>query len=358
MTLCHRLLTFAMLLLTISVAAAAEPASRRPQADTPETRLRKYLDALDHHRGDDARAIAKQAAEQSPGPIADLMIRHSRLLAANKAEPRSRPTAKREDNAQSDILVTRTYNVADLVVAPQEVDIGQLPAGDAQQNEAGEPDFDPLVDLIITTVKPATWNTVGGRGAVTPFKANFAIVVSQTAQVHAEIVELLECLRRLQDVTVMFDTKFITLPEKDLPQALQAGNAKKEVTLDSRQTAELVAAAGKSGTSQSFRRVTTLCGQSVLLPASITLSDAARLRLKANVSADRRGVILVLKGGQTQVGSARVADGRTLAVDFTPPTDEHKSNSATGVTRRFLLLSPQIIIAEEEEEKLGIEASK
>ena len=44
-----------------------------------------------------------------------------------------------------------------------------------------------------------------------PFETNLSLVVSQTQEVHEEIVDLLEQLRRLQDLQVTIEVRFITL---------------------------------------------------------------------------------------------------------------------------------------------------
>jgi type II secretory pathway component GspD/PulD (secretin) len=60
-------------------------------------------------------------------------------------------------------------------------------------------------------VSPQSWNTVGGQGAIQPFATNLSIVVSQTQEVHEEIADLLEQLRRLQDLQVTIEVRFIRL---------------------------------------------------------------------------------------------------------------------------------------------------
>ena len=72
-------------------------------------------------------------------------------------------------------------------------------------------DFQSLIDLIQNTVAPQTWNTVGGQGAIQPFATNLSLVVSQTQEVHEEIADLLEQLRRLQDLQVTIEVRFIRL---------------------------------------------------------------------------------------------------------------------------------------------------
>jgi general secretion pathway protein D len=73
------------------------------------------------------------------------------------------------------------------------------------------PDFDPLIELITTTVKPQTWDEVGGPGSISPVTNNLSLVISQTEEVHQAIADLLEQLRRNQDLQVTIEVRFITL---------------------------------------------------------------------------------------------------------------------------------------------------
>ena len=73
-------------------------------------------------------------------------------------------------------------------------------------------DFDSLIELITTTDRsPQSWDDVGGPGSIAPFETNLSLVVSQTQEVHEEIADLLEQLRRLQDLQVTIEVRFITL---------------------------------------------------------------------------------------------------------------------------------------------------
>jgi general secretion pathway protein D len=69
------------------------------------------------------------------------------------------------------------------------------------------------MDLIRTTIAQDTWDTIGGRGAMKPFETNLSLVVSQTQEVHEQIANLLEQLRRLQDLQVTIEVRFITLAD-------------------------------------------------------------------------------------------------------------------------------------------------
>ena len=78
----------------------------------------------------------------------------------------------------------------------------------------GQADFQSLIDLIQNTVGgPAAWADGGGNGAIRPFDTNLSLVVSQTQEVHEEIADLLEQLRRLQDLQVTIEVRFITLAD-------------------------------------------------------------------------------------------------------------------------------------------------
>jgi general secretion pathway protein D len=85
------------------------------------------------------------------------------------------------------------------------IPFGPPSAGGSTQN------FQPLIDLIQSTVAADSWDVVGGQGAIRPFDTNLSLVVRQTQEVHEEIADLLEQLRRLQDLQVTIEVRFITL---------------------------------------------------------------------------------------------------------------------------------------------------
>lgn len=88
------------------------------------------------------------------------------------------------DAQRGDALVTEVYDVYDLVFT-----------GDDSRRE--EFDFDGLIQVITSTIEPATWSQVGGIGWAKGFssKGRAALVVSQTPKVQRRIADLLERLR-------------------------------------------------------------------------------------------------------------------------------------------------------------------
>lgn len=86
-----------------------------------------------------------------------------------------------------------------------------LATGPGGAGGAALADFDSLIDLIVSTIQPTTWDEVGGPGSIREFPTNLSLVISQTQEVHEEIADLLEQLRRMQDLQVTIEVRFITL---------------------------------------------------------------------------------------------------------------------------------------------------
>lgn len=74
-------------------------------------------------------------------------------------------------------------------------------------------DFQSLIDLIQTTVVPDTWEALGGPSTMAPYPQNLSLVISTTSDVHDQIADLLESLRRLQNLQITIEVRFITLSD-------------------------------------------------------------------------------------------------------------------------------------------------
>ena len=91
---------------------------------------------------------------------------------------------------------------------------GSMPIGSGPGGMGGaaSADFDSLIDLIVSTVASETWaENGGGEAEIRPFPTNLSLVISQTQAVHEQIADLLEQLRRLQDLQVTIEVRFIRL---------------------------------------------------------------------------------------------------------------------------------------------------
>jgi hypothetical protein len=101
-------------------------------------------------------------------------------------------------------LVTRVYPVADLVVPLDEPGSKRGPVQTQERK---------LIELLASTVQPRTWSEVGGPGTIDYFPLTMSLVVNQTPDVQEQIQELLTALRRLQDVEVTVELRFLTVSE-------------------------------------------------------------------------------------------------------------------------------------------------
>jgi type II secretory pathway component GspD/PulD (secretin) len=107
-------------------------------------------------------------------------------------------------------------------------------------------DFTPLIQLITATIAPGTWKVTdqgggdnsaayglgGGFGAgdaggldqatpigsITPFFLSISLIIRHTAEIHDQIADLLRQLRRLQDLQVSIEVRFITLSDSFFEQ--------------------------------------------------------------------------------------------------------------------------------------------
>jgi hypothetical protein len=89
-------------------------------------------------------------------------------------------------------LETRVYRVDDLILT-QSTDKDKGSADNGVLKFTGA-DYAGLIDVVTTTVKPETWDTVGRPGSISPYRGTLCI--SQTAEVHREIKKLLNDLRQ------------------------------------------------------------------------------------------------------------------------------------------------------------------
>lgn len=85
----------------------------------------------------------------------------------------------------------RIYQVHDLVVMPSDP-------------TAAHPDFDTLIEIVVSTIKPETWSEAGGYACVKPFRGPgvLALIVMQTDETHEHIEALLKSLRAAREPKV------------------------------------------------------------------------------------------------------------------------------------------------------------
>jgi general secretion pathway protein D len=120
--------------------------------------------------------------------------------------------ARKNGAAANDRILAQQFNAAPAAgPGSATVPIGAGPGG---LGGGANADFDSLIDLIVSTVSTETWaENGGGEAEIRPFPTNLSLVISQTQAVHEEIADLLAQLRRLQDLQVTIEVRFITLSD-------------------------------------------------------------------------------------------------------------------------------------------------
>ncbi len=74
-----------------------------------------------------------------------------------------------------------------------------------------EADFEPLIDLIKSTIDAEGWDDTNGDGTIQAYVPNLSLIVSQTQEVQDQIQDLLQKLRELNDVQIVVEVRFIIL---------------------------------------------------------------------------------------------------------------------------------------------------
>jgi hypothetical protein len=87
-------------------------------------------------------------------------------------------------------VTTKVLDVADIVVC-------------RDSNDKPWDDYDTLINMITSTIKPTTWDSVGGPGNIAPANLGSAkaLVISQTDDVHSQIAETIAKIRAIAKKT-------------------------------------------------------------------------------------------------------------------------------------------------------------
>jgi type II secretory pathway component GspD/PulD (secretin) len=70
-----------------------------------------------------------------------------------------------------------------------------------------------LIKLITSSIKPQSWQDMGGKGTIDYHPLTMALIINQTPDIQEQVAELLAALRRLQDQEVAVEVRFITIAE-------------------------------------------------------------------------------------------------------------------------------------------------
>lgn len=293
-------------------------------------------------------------------PVADLVI------------PKPKPVVVRLSDGQSSVPQANLQNDPDEVrlVSNQVQDHAQL-------------DFDSIGELITTVVEPDSWQEVGGRGTLRTNETTLSLVIRQTQDVHREISDLIDQLRRLRDVQVTLQMQPLELSQGFLAdwndglefEPLSEAKLHRYVRLSATQADEL----RKAGKPTTFPKVTLFNGQLCELRMDEQDGIKQNWHVQPVVSGDRRSVRLGvgIDDGRNRTSDeavptsiTTVSDGDAILVELIGSTD--KENRIVGEPipgrprafrrvsqpRRFVLIQPKVVIVEEEEELLGVDVGK
>jgi len=258
----------------------------------------------------------------------------------------------------------KVYNVANLVVPFPDPDITLSPKGNwvtppPRQDVA--PDFDAIIELVTSTIAPHSWEDVGGPGAIEAFPTNLSLVISQTNDVHEEIGDLLEQLRRLQDVQVTLSLKTVRFSgdsdARDSKWAELMGESTiRAVAADALRSA---LSEGRRESKLGALKMTLFNGQKARLrfprSESESRNGASTFCIQPVASDDHQSLRMTIalepgeSTGKTREDTTKVVPiGGSLVVDVTGHLAAPQHNDDSG-ERLLVVLTPQIIVNEPEE---------
>jgi len=323
-----------------------------------------------------------------PVPIGEPAVEHSAEREISRERPlgaATRPEARAERN---EAVHARVYSVADLMVpVPDPVIIAPEPSAvDGGKPAKQEPSFDLLIDLITSTVHPDTWKKAGGVGSIAGYDRNLSLVVSQTREVHEAIIDLLEQLRSRRDVQFQLNVELVQLPPRMVEKlALDVNPEGRGIAMTPRE-ARLLRAYVDEADSVAFWRmgaVTLIRDQRALMPVTAEKDHFPNgddeVVFQADISEDRRNVELTIAVNPDDLDNtargarqATVADGQTFLCDISDRMSATTPRTSTPILNRrpdrtrpfrqasgelkklrtFLLITPKMLIKEEEESRL------
>jgi general secretion pathway protein D len=152
---------------------------------------------------------AKERFTQVVYPVADLVV----------------PIPTRA-NLNVDPLPSRSVPTTTRVAtSAARMDVGLMPGivqVDFRQVAANSTLEEQLMNLVVSTVAPKSWNQAGGQGTMQYFPLGHSLVVNQTPAVHEEIEDILKALRRLQDVENVLEVRIVQASPQSVEKARRA----------------------------------------------------------------------------------------------------------------------------------------
>src|SRR5262245_11998541 len=209
---------------------------------------------------------------------------------------------------ESKRLVTKVFSVADLVTPIPGFEPSQpTPGVPAKQTvvENGE----QLVKLVTSMVRPSSWDSAGGKGKAEFFETGCTLVVTNTADAVAEVGDILEALRRLQEISVCTEVRILKLPAGFCEQVGLKTTG--DTVLSDRELLKLLEAvqANRDANIMQAPKVTTFDGQS----ATIRIGETRYFVTSAEAVKVKDATVLVPKNMPVDLGDTLTICGRVSA---------------------------------------------
>ncbi len=244
--------------------------------------------------------------------------------AASAAEPEKKP-------------VTKVFSVADLVTPIPDFTLDPFCSTPStttrrKQPTTTEESGERLVKLVTAMVRPYSWNTLDGAGKAEYFDIGSALVVTNTPDVVTEIADLLEALRRFQDISISTEVRILKVP---VGFCEQFGVKREEgIGLTDNKVCTLLETVQKFGeaTVMQFPKVTTFDGQK----ASIRAGERRMFATSAEVVKVKGQSMLVPKNVEVDLGD-------TLTLCGTASADRKFVNLRAKLSRTTLIGEVELV---------------
>lgn len=315
--------------------------------------------------------------------------------APNRLEWDARPAGQGTLNLLSpEPLIEKVYPVADLVIPmtsePIIVSLGGKPAKNSPPPRL-KPDFEALVNLVITTIHPDSWESVGGQGSISCSENTLSLIVAQRPEIHERLAEIFEQLRRIQDVQILYRLQLVQIDQESFERwASERGGDLLDLAKFKATSAVLSSKDAlkfrdhvKSKTTRDFPRLTVFNGQQVELcnpqPDGVRLVPG--LQLLGVIAADIQSFRISIGAGTgdgkfrpaTSTQPLTVRHGSSLLIDVAEESwgSQEKEapavvadisvprlKSETPATRTFYLLTPRMMMNSEKAQSRALSPRK
>jgi hypothetical protein len=128
------------------------------------------------------------------------------FLLAARITPAAAPPGEPEAG-----MICKVYPVADLVIPIAGTFAARTEDGKPAANRTHE---DRLIQLVCSVLAPRSWRCGGGRASIGYFPLGMALVVRHTPEMQEQVADLLAALRRLQEIEVSVELRFLTISDE------------------------------------------------------------------------------------------------------------------------------------------------